>query len=371
MGKIQFAHNLRGIAAIMVVFCHVGSMFFSNPESITKLVGVPAYFPIETMLVKISSMLSKSINFNSGAFGVALFFLISGFVIPFSLKKYKRVQFFITRFMRIIPTYAAGYFISCLAVLGASYYYDYSFPYNFKQIIANIFLVGDIFGAPSIDGVVWTLQIELRYYIICFFFSEYIKQYNYKTIVLVAMGIFTVFIIFHIGQVNLINYAFIHKIYTLLSQLSYVCFMFIGTIFHYLYMDKISKKEGIFSMVLLSFIFIIISYKGLFKSDISTSIYIFSNYMLAFFLFSILYHYRSRIEFNIFLSKLADISYSLYVVHAPISYVIMRLLLDKYSDYPYLLLYIALLSSVLLAFLINVYIENKTNILGKNLAEKL
>jgi len=40
-----------------------------------------------------------------GGFGVALFFLISGFVIPFSFLRYTRTGFAIARILRLWPAY--------------------------------------------------------------------------------------------------------------------------------------------------------------------------------------------------------------------------------------------------------------------------
>ncbi len=48
-------------------------------------------------------VIASPINF--GAFGVALFFLISGFVIPLSFQSYGRLDFLVARFFRIYPTY--------------------------------------------------------------------------------------------------------------------------------------------------------------------------------------------------------------------------------------------------------------------------
>ena len=44
--------------------------------------------------------------FNAGRFGVALFFLISGFVIPFSFKEPRPLlRFALSRFFRLYPAY--------------------------------------------------------------------------------------------------------------------------------------------------------------------------------------------------------------------------------------------------------------------------
>ena len=62
--------------------------------------------------------LALSFPLNWGPFGVALFFVISGFVIPFSFETYGRLDFIVARFFRIYPTYLTGLsFERCRALL--------------------------------------------------------------------------------------------------------------------------------------------------------------------------------------------------------------------------------------------------------------
>jgi peptidoglycan/LPS O-acetylase OafA/YrhL len=51
---------------------------------------------------------------------VALFFRISGYVIAISIDRYRRRGFLVGRCMRVFPTYAAGYLVTCAVVWAMS-----------------------------------------------------------------------------------------------------------------------------------------------------------------------------------------------------------------------------------------------------------
>jgi peptidoglycan/LPS O-acetylase OafA/YrhL len=100
------------------------------------------------------------------ALGVGLFFLLSGYVIAISLDRYSRRGFLIGRCMRILPTYAAGYLITCGVIWAVS---DPNRELSLGSVLAGSvpglqFVIGTT--APG-DGIVWTLIIELVFYAVC------------------------------------------------------------------------------------------------------------------------------------------------------------------------------------------------------------
>lgn len=102
--KVTSLDLLRGFAVIMVCFCH-----FGKPVS---------HGAIATELF---SMLG-----NYGQYGVHIFFVISGFIIPFSLLKAKYelkdyFRFLYKRFLRLHPPYLVALFFTLL-ISAASYH---------------------------------------------------------------------------------------------------------------------------------------------------------------------------------------------------------------------------------------------------------
>ena len=85
--RIDFANTLRGFAALAVVISHYYGVFWSSRAAVEAITNAPA-LPLETHAIPgYISWLHIFPIFNWGAYGVALFFIISGFVIPFSLQK--------------------------------------------------------------------------------------------------------------------------------------------------------------------------------------------------------------------------------------------------------------------------------------------
>ncbi|MFC7436504.1 acyltransferase family protein [Hydrogenophaga bisanensis] len=118
--RIDFANTLRGFAALAVVISHYYGVFWTNRAAVEAIANAPA-LPLETHAIPdYISWLHLFPIFNWGAFGVALFFIISGFVIPFSLQKMSWIGFSIGRILRIMPTYFVGFSVTLLAILVSS-----------------------------------------------------------------------------------------------------------------------------------------------------------------------------------------------------------------------------------------------------------
>lgn len=141
---------LRGLAALLVVWMHVS-------EEFRKL--LPAHQPGLW-----AYELAESVDF--GRIGVMAFFAISGFVIPASFDAPPSGEglrrFFIRRFFRLFP----AYWLSIpLAIWSAWYLWDK--PVTLLQILANLSMLPEALGYQAIEGLYWTLQIELAFYALC------------------------------------------------------------------------------------------------------------------------------------------------------------------------------------------------------------
>lgn len=135
-GRFQELDVLRGIAALAVVVFHYSghcTRYFND-------------FPF---------------NFSYGKYGVQLFFVISGFVIYFTLDKSKNWRdFSFSRFSRLYPAYWA-----ILALLIIKDILSTN-PIWWGGYTVNLTMLQKFLGYPDIDIVFWSLAIELNFYII-------------------------------------------------------------------------------------------------------------------------------------------------------------------------------------------------------------
>lgn len=139
---------LRAIAALLVVIQH----FFGD---IVREVQ-----NIQTPLIELIQYSLNTIDL--GRFGVILFFLISGFVVPFSIRGTRPLRrFAISRIFRLYPAL-------WLAVIALSVFFTYqgSAP-SVATILANMTMFPSFIGFQWLSGIYWTLTIELIFYVLC------------------------------------------------------------------------------------------------------------------------------------------------------------------------------------------------------------
>lgn len=97
-----------------------------------------------------------------GYLGVPLFFLISGFVITWSAHGRTVAQFAVARFKRLYPMFWLGLGITIAVLAIGGRHAQLLRP---AVIAANLSMVPGHFGEPAVDGVYWTLAIELKLYV--------------------------------------------------------------------------------------------------------------------------------------------------------------------------------------------------------------
>ena len=116
-----------------------------------------------------------------GHFGVALFFLVSGFVIPFSVATQSQGAFATSRIFRIWPTYVTGLVITILCIKFNSEHASVAFPYTTIEILKHILIVPrwPTLTRP-IDGIIWTLEVEVFFYAFCLLMMQRLRHFDQK-----------------------------------------------------------------------------------------------------------------------------------------------------------------------------------------------
>ena len=146
--RYGYIDSIRGVAALSVVLNHVYEMIAHRQGALDV------------------RLLSATLDwFSFGKFGVALFFIVSGFVVPFSLKGDRAPglrRFALSRFFRLYPVYWLSIFAAL--ALGAGVF---GAPPTLRQVLVNLTMAQQFVGVANVIPVYWTLQIELVFYGLC------------------------------------------------------------------------------------------------------------------------------------------------------------------------------------------------------------
>lgn len=144
MGRFRELDGLRGIAALAVLVYH-----FTGPYNSHYTTDPRPIF-----------------DFPFGAFGVQLFFLISGFVILMSADRAKQPSdFIISRAARIYPAYWA----SLILALAVGFFFQLKVAeLTAWEILINFSMMQRWLLVPNAVDVYWTLAVELQFYVLVF-----------------------------------------------------------------------------------------------------------------------------------------------------------------------------------------------------------
>lgn len=106
--------------------------------------------------------------FMIGRYGVQLFFIVSGLVITMTvLRSAGPVDFAVKRAARLYPAFIVA---ACISYI-ASFFAPEELRRNFNDLLASLTFSPEVFGARRVDGVYWTLEVEVRFYALVALFS--------------------------------------------------------------------------------------------------------------------------------------------------------------------------------------------------------
>ena len=340
--RIVFANLLRGIGAIAVLISHYIGIFWVMHPGISGMMGVPPISNFPALDFPLQLISEYCIVF--GQFGVGVFFIVSGLVIPFSLQNDSRLGFLYRRAIRIYPVYIAGFCIVMLALYALSVYSGVMYRFTAGDILAHFGVItrGPL-GVTRIDGISWTLEVEIYFYLAMCIFGNRIIQFGVKRYLALA-------IIIAIAA----TLTFKTKTYLVGVQVASGLLLMLGTSYYSLIKQNISHKEFWIIQTSVTALILILWFG---VADPATYIVQWSiGYVLALGVFYSCFLVRKKIKNNVLLSHFSDISYPLYVVHALYGYSIMYMLVDSGFG-PYAAIFIATACAYVAALLIHLYVE--------------
>jgi peptidoglycan/LPS O-acetylase OafA/YrhL len=295
--RLSSLDALRGIAALLVVWQHTSESF----------ARIPTISENGTLLFD----LAHQIDF--GRIGVISFFLISGFVIPYSLKENSENAlkgFAIKRFFRLYPIY----WISIFMALGIDYLFQKDI--SISQILSNLTMLQTFLGEKHIQGLFWSLQIELIFYLSCALLFHFKKLRHTPTLIFSCSFFFVLFITLQLIKSKIPVIANLEK--ELLYMPYILSIMFLGSLLKKNFDEQFQNKKlklqtALLSTALFGFPCAVFALSLLGKTLVDGPFTFFISHIIGFALFLFfLFKIKNTPKFLI---TLGAISYSLYLFH--------------------------------------------------------
>lgn len=165
---------------------------------ILELDALRAMAAVNLMLFHLTHVYSVKYGYTSplgfewpyGAYGVEMFFILSGYVNSMSLlRRGKPVDFVAARLIRIIPIFLMAIVANVWILSLAPMYQNVSVA----QFLANMTLMPRVLGYECVDPVMWTLQIEMMFYVtlVTLFLIGGLKRYfvGWGTLLILSLTI--------------------------------------------------------------------------------------------------------------------------------------------------------------------------------------
>jgi peptidoglycan/LPS O-acetylase OafA/YrhL len=312
-GRLDFLDGIRGLAALAVFVEHAGDTLWPQFRVFTHN------------------------SFSFGKFGVAAFFLTSGFVIPFSLERSNSLRnFWISRFFRLYPLYwlSLGLAIG-LYLLGVSDAVSVSFPQHLiRNAVINLTMFQDFVRVPNAEGLYYTLAMEMAFYI--FFSVLFLKRWNRQSLLIAwSWGLM-------LAMCGVLAPVLLHRRLPMAGLFYFLC-LFVGTAIYRNYTREISGKalSALLVFVLLATTMdIYFNYVFVKKDDPTEHFTLFAVFLPWGAAYTVLlagYLLRSY-KFPQVLIWLGTVSYSVYLLHPLCIRVVPRLSNSGYSFVAMLLL---------------------------------
>jgi len=310
--RIGVLDSFRGLAALAVVYYHYTTWF----------------------RFMYGHTFSDTLDFTYGPYCVSFFFIISGFVIFMTVERCKSpIEFAYRRFIRIYPSYWICLIITSLVL------HFYGVPTSkptLNQFAANFTMIQKVFSVKPIDGSYWSLFPELLFYGVIFFVfvTRLLERVYLWGGIWLALSFVNGY--FHLQRAD--------------QFFQYSGLFLSGIVFYKMFKGDKSLKHHL--SLLVCYITVVVGYNSAI-AGVSSYIPIGVVYII-FYLF--LYHKLDFLDIKP-LGFLGYISYPLYLIHQELGFTILLHLKSDFGFTGYWTIFVPIVISLLLAYVVARFIE--------------
>ncbi|MBF4517577.1 acyltransferase [Flavobacterium sp. ANB] len=295
--------------------------------------------------------------FHYGFKGVSFFFIISGFVICYSLESTQSFfAFWKKRFIRLFPSM----FIASILTFTFLFFFDFDKTFGDSNHFRNV-LISFTFLPPNLfdwlfriknhfsylNYSYWSLWPEIQFYFLAsaIYFTD---KFNFKRNFLIVC--FTIVLLYHgLLFLNFNENVYFEKLTNLFNLVQFLALFLCGALFYMLYKNKIN----IVYAVLLLPVFLILNFSHTRIDLIVTTI--------TFLLFYGFIYNPEKLRFleNRFIVKIGVSSYFLYLIHEYIGVVWIRNIVGNFYPNSFIAPVLILIFMIVFSILYTQKIEFK------------
>jgi peptidoglycan/LPS O-acetylase OafA/YrhL len=321
--RIKMLDSFRFLAIISVIFFHY-TYSWTLPHSDQNLYPYGSFY--------------GSI-FKYGYLGVQFFFIISGFVISYTLENTAGASDFLkNRFIRLFPPIVCWSVVTFLTFFLLDSKNVFPNAHKLKNLLFSFTFINPEIGTAVLktrfdwlNGSYWSLWVEVQFYVLAAILFYLRKRTFLRNMLSLSLLLFLISFIpghflqpIHINQVPTTMVGFFYKaryITSLFNLTHYICFFASGVVFHHLF------KGGRLNFIMIFFSGLI--FIGQLYSSFALEERLFFIIMLL--LFVVMIYKRKWLFFLDYplLIRIGMISYSIYLAHEDIGI----LLINKYGGY--------------------------------------
>ncbi len=313
--EYRFITIIRGFSALLVVLNHLRSAYFIDFSQVENKNLLNSFFYFIT---------------GFGHYAVIVFFVLSGFLVTKSFLKTKEIKSYafnrlIRLWLPLLPVLLFTFFLDSVSksidsTIFTGQYFNVmhsgpqpgQFSNSVITFIGNVFFLQSIFVEPfGSNGPLWSLSYEFWYYtlfpLMFFLFSASTKHISR---------------ILSTAALCLIVYML--PFYALVGYLCWLLGGFVNKFINY------RLKYTLLSFIISLILFLVTVSLFRIKPDILGHSYIGDIVLSLIFSVVVLTSLRVKIKLNNFINRIvdfmSDVSYTLYIIHFPIVYLVFTLL---------------------------------------------
>jgi len=321
--RIVFLDSLRAIAVLLVLWGHIFMLGIS--EASTVSVWVP---DVKEMIFgpttltdnihwKLGNWIGSKFGLNPGSLGVSLFFLISGFVILRTIDRTPPLQFMIQRLFRIIPV--CFFCVTLVAAITYAYCHSRGLqqPNTITSILTSSVAANYFNGAFSTVPVLWTLEIEMIFYVVMAIGVTVLGRLDYKALCAISLLCLAVVAGYALPYATV---PFKPDVYRHFSTIFvFISYMLIGAFIYRAYEDEKVSRGLVFSAMSVTIYLVCFHLHGKATDfqNIGSNLHS-SMVALIIFVSGLFAGLRGKLFAP--LRWVASISYPLYLLHVPLAW---------------------------------------------------